>query len=134
MNEIDRPFRFTWDFCLVWTVLAVITAVLTRHGHFAEWYVTWYARVALIIVCSLFATFVLYGPVLLARQVIHSGLRGWFVLRVLISTLLALGLLSGILLATGIGNQFGGHLWGGIFAFGTTFYLNWRINTDISRK
>ena len=23
MNTIDRPFRFTWDFCVVWVLLVV---------------------------------------------------------------------------------------------------------------
>ncbi len=130
MGEIDRPFRFTWDFCLVWGILAVPAWILSRRTDF----VTWYAHAALIIIASLFATFVLYGPVLLTRQIIHSGSRGWFVLRVFVSPVLGVGLLCGILVATGIWSKLNERLWGFIFAAGATFYLNWRISNDGSRK
>jgi hypothetical protein len=129
MSEIDRPFHFTWDFCLMWAIFALLAGIFSRHMDFTSWY----SHVGIVVVVSLFAAFVLYGPVLLARQIIHSGSRGWFVLRVLISTVLGLGLLSGMLVATGIWDKFG-HLWGFIFAAGATFYLNWRISNDRSRK
>ena len=89
MSEIDKPFRFTWDFCLVWAFLAVPIWFVIRHTDFA----TWYSHGALIVVGSLLATFILYGPVLLLRQIIRSGSRGWFVLRVFLSVIIVTSLL-----------------------------------------
>src|SRR2546430_2280153 len=81
MQPVDRPFRFTRDFCVVWALLVVPTFFLTRQHDFG----LWCSNIAVLIVAPLFATFVLYGPVLFVRQVIRSGSRGWFVARVFLS-------------------------------------------------
>src|SRR5438477_12419767 len=94
MQAVDRPFRFTWDFCLVWALLVVPTFFLTRRHDFGRWY----SQAALLIVAPLLATFVLYGPVLLFRQVIRSGSRGWYVTRVFLSIVFVAALLLGGLL------------------------------------
>ena len=85
MQAVDRPFRFTRDFCVVWVLLVVPTFFLTRLRDFEPWY----SEAAFLILAPLFATFVLYGPVLFARQVVPSGSRGWFVARVFLSIVLA---------------------------------------------
>src|SRR6266480_4000089 len=97
MQPVDRPFRFTRDFCVVWALLVVPTFFLTRQHDFG----TWYSNIAVLIVAPLFATFVLYGPVLFVRQVIRSGSRGWFVARVFLSIVLAAALLLGGLRLSG---------------------------------
>src|ERR1700733_4377313 len=112
MSEIDKPFRFTWDFCLVWAFLAVPIWFVIRHTDFA----TWYSHGALIVVGSLLATFILYGPVLLLRQIIRSGSRGWFVLRVFLSVIIVTSLLFGVLFISGFWTETRGHSWGFIFA------------------
>ena len=84
----------------------------------------WLSYTALVIVVSLFSTLVLYGPVLLVRQVIHSGTRGWFVLRVLFSTLLGATLFCAILFFTGHMNN---SIYAGLLSFVATMYLHWRL-------
>ena len=82
MQPIDKPFRFTLDFCLVWALLAVPTFFLTRHSDFVS---PWYSYAGVLILLPLFAAFVLYGPVLLVQQIFQSGSYGWFVFRVFVS-------------------------------------------------
>jgi hypothetical protein len=126
MSEIDKPFRFTWDFCLIWATLAVAIWFLSRHMDLA----TWYSYGAFIIVASLFSTFSIYGPVLLTRQVIRSGSRGSFVLRVFISTVLVLCLLFTVWFISGFWTEMRGHLAGCVLAASATLYLYWRIDNQ----
>jgi hypothetical protein len=81
MEEIDKPFRPKLDFFIAWALLAVAIAILAPQAELGSWY----SVVSFVIVASLLGTFVLYGPVILFRQVIGSGLRGRFVLRVFLS-------------------------------------------------
>src|SRR5437879_4527540 len=97
MQAVDRPFRFTRGFCVVWVLLVVPTFFLTRLLDFGPWYF----EAAFLILAPLFATFVLYGPVLFARQIVRSGSRGWFVVRIFFSIVLAAALLLGGLMASG---------------------------------
>jgi hypothetical protein len=76
---------------------------------------------------SLFATFLIYGPVLLVRQIIRSGSRGWFVARVLLSILLVTVLFFVGLYISGHGKDVSS-LWGFIAAGAATFYLHWRTD------
>jgi len=69
---IDQPFRFTRGFIIVWAVLAVPTILLVRQMDHASWC----EGPSMVLLGSLFATVVLYGPVLLIRQAKRSG-RGW---------------------------------------------------------
>ena len=90
--DIDKPFRITSRFAVVWGCLAVAVGFLAfRHYDGAA-----YEKVAITIVGSLYATFCLYGPILLARQVVKSGGRGWFVLQVAVTVVLGAGLLFAV--------------------------------------
>ena len=121
MQPIDRPFRFTWDFCIVWSFLAVVTLLVTHRSELAEIRLSYFA---ILILLPFFATFVLYGPVLLARQIIRSGSRGWFAARVLVSILLAAVLFAAIMFFTGHGDH--ASWWSGGAAFVAIAYLHWR--------
>jgi hypothetical protein len=123
MQAIERPFRFSWDFCVVWALLVVPVFILTRSRDFGPWY----SEAALLILVPLFATFVLYGPVLLARQVIHSGARGRFVFRVLLSIVLAAVLLFGGLFLSGVYTENRARILGFVFTAAATVYLSWRL-------
>jgi len=123
MQAIDRPFRFTWDFCVVWALLVVPFFFLTRSRDIGPWY----SEAALLILAPLFATFVLYGPVLLVRKVVHSGSRGWFVLRVFLSVLLVALLLFGGLLLSGAYTESRARIFGFVFTAVATMYLSWRL-------
>ena len=123
MQAIDRPFRFGWDFCVVWALLVVPVFFLTRSFDAGPWY----SEAALLVLVSLFATFVLYGPVLLARQVIHSGARGRFAIRVLLSIVLTAVLLFGGLFFSGAYTESRARILGFIFTAGATAYLSWRL-------
>jgi len=90
------------------------------------WNATWYDFIFLLFV-SVFATFLIYGPVLLVRQIIRSGSRGRFVARVFLSILLATGLFFGVLYVLGHGKDVSG-LWGGVAAGVACFYLHWRTD------
>jgi hypothetical protein len=125
MQPIDRPFRFTWDFCVVWAFLTVVTLFVTQGSELAQIRVSYFA---ILILLPFFATFVLYGPVLLARQIIHSGSRGCFVARVLISILLAAVLFAAIMLFTGYGDH--GSWWSGAASFAAIAYLHWRLRNE----
>jgi len=122
MKPIDQPFKPKWDFYVAWALLAVGTLWLTRGMQKDE---GWVAYPALVIVLSLFSTIILYGPVLLARQIIRSGSRGWFVLRVLISTLLGAVLFAAAMYFTGHGDH--SSWWSGTAAFVAITYLHWRL-------
>ena len=92
MMDIDKPFRITPRFAVVWVCLAVAVGFLAfRHYDGAA-----YEKVAVTIVGSLYATFCLYGPILLARQVVKSGGRGWFVFQVAMTVVLGAGLLFAV--------------------------------------
>jgi hypothetical protein len=123
MQSIDRPFRFTWDFCVVWALLLVPVFFLTRSHNIGPWY----SEAALLILAPMFATFVLYGPVLLAQQMIRSGSRGRFVFRVFLSILLAAILLFGGLLLSGVYTESRARILGFVFTAVATVYLSWRL-------
>ena len=123
MQAIDRPFRFTRDFCVVWALLVVPAFFLTRSRDVGPWY----SEAALLILAPLFAAFALYGPVLLVRQVIQSGSRGWFVARLLLSIGLAAALLLGVLLISGFYTEGRGHIFAFVFTAAATVYLKWRL-------
>jgi hypothetical protein len=123
MQVIDRPFRFSRDFCVVWVLLVVPTYFVTRQHDVGPWY----SEGASLVLVPLFATFVLYGPVLLVRQVIHSGSRGRFVARVFLSIVLAATLLFGSLLLSGVYTESHARILAFAFTFAATVYLNWRL-------
>ena len=126
MKPIDRPFRFTLDFCVVWALLAVPAFLFIRPADIGPWY----SEVAALILLPLFATFVLYGPVLLARQMIRSGSHGWFVARVLLSILLfATLLLGGLWLSERYTETRARYLAFILSAFATA-YLHWRLRHE----
>ena len=85
VREIDKPFRFTWDFCLVWALFFIVALYMVPQSKGAHAY----ERPLLALMVAVFATFLLYGPVLLVRQIFASGSRGGFVARALVSVLLA---------------------------------------------
>ncbi len=91
MEPIDRPFRFTLDFVVAWALLALPAAILVMTGRWD--FGPWYSEVAFMVIGPLTATFFIYGPVLLIRQVSRSGPRGWFVFRVFVTGALAAGIL-----------------------------------------
>jgi hypothetical protein len=122
MQPIDRRFRFTWDFCIVWAFLTAVVFLLTRRSELAEVRLSYFA---ILILLPFFGTFVLYGPVLLARQIIHSGSRGWFVARVLFSVLLAAVVFAAVLFYTGHADD--ASWWGGTASFVAIVYLHWRL-------
>jgi hypothetical protein len=123
MQPIDRPFRFTLDFCIVWVVLAVPTYFVTRRWDIKE--PVW-AFCIFVVLLSLFTTFCTYGPVLLTRQIIRSGSYGLLVARVFLSILLVTGLLFGGLYVSGHGKDVSS-IWGGVAAFAAIIYLHLRL-------
>jgi hypothetical protein len=124
MQPIDRPFRFTLDFCVVWALLAVPAFFMIRTADIGPWI----SKVAALIVLSLFATFVIYGPVLLARVIIRSGSHGWFVARVLVSILLAVGVYAAILFFTGHADTVPWRT--GVLSCIAIAYLHWRLGHE----
>jgi hypothetical protein len=123
MQAIDRPFRFTRDFCVVWALLAVPAFILTRRHDIGPWY----SEGAFLIVVPLIATFVLYGPVLLVHQVMRSGSRGWFVARVFLSIVLVAALIVVGLFTSGFYTESRGHTLAFVFSLAATAYLSWRL-------
>jgi len=126
MEPIDQAFRPKWDFFIVWAFLGMATLWLTHEMERDE---GWIAYCAIVIFVSLFSTIILYGPVLLARQIIRSGLRGWFVLRVFVSTLLGVILFCVILFVTGHANN-NSQMWSGLVIAGAMTYLHWRLRDE----
>jgi len=90
------------------------------------WHARWDDYIILTFV-SLFATFLIYGPVLLVRQIIRSGSRGWFVARVFLSILLVTILFFVGLYISGHGRDVSS-IWGGLAAYAATFYLHLRTD------
>src|ERR1051325_1917197 len=117
-------------FYIVWALFGVGTIWLTRTG---AWDAGWIEYPAIVILLSLFSTIVFYGPVLLARQIIRSGSRGWFVLRVLVSTLLGVVLFCVILLVTGHANNHS-QWWSGLVIATAMTYLHWRLGNGPRTK
>ena len=130
MQPIDRPFRFTLDFCVVWALLAIPTFFLVRGADVGPWY----SRIAALVLLPLFASFVLYGPVLLARQIIRSGSHGRFVARVLLSILIFAVLVFGGLWLSGTYTETRARILAfGVSAFATA-YLHWRLRREPSAQ
>ena len=80
MEEIDKQFRPKWDFFVVW--VALTGAAFVFRGSVLDFLdeTPWPSGVAVLILLPFLATFSLYGPVLLLRQVLQSGFRGRVVL------------------------------------------------------
>jgi hypothetical protein len=128
MQPIDRPFRLTLDFVVAWALLAVPAFFLVRHADVGPWY----SQAAALILLPLFATFVIYGPVLLARQIIRSRSRGLIVARVLLSILMfAVCFFAGLWLS---GYYTEGRAQILAFAFSSLAitYLHWRLRPESS--
>jgi hypothetical protein len=124
MKPIDQPFRFTWDFCVVWALLVLPTFLLYRQWKTDD--AAW-ARYATVALLSLFATFSIYGPVLLVRQIIRSGSRGWFVVRVALTIVLAIAIFFFSFKILGHGRDIP-FLWIFITSGVAGAYLHWRID------
>lgn len=124
MEPIDRPFRFTWDFCLVWALLVLPTFLITHGLDLGPWY----SYGAILILLPLFATFALYGPILIARQVVRSGAHGSGVLRILISIILAAVLLFVGLFVSGFYSQGNARILAFFFVAAAVIYLHWRTD------
>src|SRR6516164_66905 len=122
MEPIDRPFHFTWDFCVVWALLVVPTFLLTRHLDFQPWY----SYAGILILLPLFAAFALYGPVLLIHQIIRSGYRGRFVARRFFATLLVAALLFVGLRLSGFYTESRASILAFFFVGAATLFLSWR--------
>ena len=122
MQPIDRPFRFTLDFAVVWVLLGVPAFFFIRRVDTDS---PWYSQAAELVLLPLFATFVLYGPILLASQIVRSGTRGLFVLRVLLSALLAAVFFAAVLLVTGHGED--STYLAGTATLVAIAYLEWRL-------
>jgi len=101
-------------------LLAVPTLFLIRRHDFGPWY----SQVSLLIVASLLATSVIYGPVLLFRQLIRSGSRGWFVARVFLSILFVAALLFGWLLLSGFYTESRARIFAFVFIIAAIVYLH----------
>jgi hypothetical protein len=128
MQPIDRPFRFTLNFCVVWALLAIPTFFLVRGADIGPWY----SKTAELVLLPLFASFVIYGPVLLTQQVIRSGSRGWFVARVLLSILIfTVFVFGGLWLSGAYTEAKARYLAFGVSAFATA-YLHWRLRREPS--
>jgi hypothetical protein len=123
MQPIDRSFRFTVDFCVVWALLAVPVFILTRRSDWGPWY----SFAGILILLPLFATFALYGPILLMRQVISSGSRGRFVLQTFLSIVLVAALLLVGLYFSGYYSEDRARMLAFLFTAMATAYLNWRL-------
>jgi hypothetical protein len=125
MEPIDRPFRFSRDFCVAWALLAVPMFILVLTGRWD--FGPWYSDAAFIIIGPFFATFFIYGPVLLMRQVIRSGSHGWFIFRVFTSIVLVATLLLVGLYFSGYYTEWRARLLAGVFTVAATVYLSWRM-------
>ena len=126
MQVIDRPFRFTLDFCVAWALLTVPAFFLMRRADVGPWY----SQAAAVTLLPLFATFVLYGPVLLARQIVRSGSRGWFVARVLLSIFIMAALLLGGLWVSGYYTEARARILAVVFSSTATAFLHWRLRHE----
>jgi hypothetical protein len=105
----------------VWALLAVPTFFLIRRADIGPWF----SQAAALILLPLFGTFVLYGPVLLARQIVGSGSRGRFVARVFVSILGVAALCVAIMFFTGHGEH--PPWWCGAASGVAILYLQWRL-------
>jgi hypothetical protein len=124
MREVDKPFRFTWDFCVVWTLLLVATIyLLPRWG--GQSAVEHYGLVFFI---ALFATFLLYGPVLLVQQVLASGSRGWFVARVFLSVIIVAAIFLGAMYWLGFYTEWRARIFAFFLVACATAYLQSRLD------
>ena len=90
MEEIDMPFRPCKDFVVVWALIAAVLVAITQPWNFG---LPWYSEVAFAALIPFLATFVLYGPVLLLRQVRRSETRGRLVLTAFIETVSILAIM-----------------------------------------
>jgi len=129
MQEIDRPFRPSKGFCVVWALLLVATIILVGRVDVGPWY----SVVALMILTPTFATFLLYGPFLLSRQVLRSGSRGIFVARVFLSIMGVAAILFGGLLGSGYYTETRAQILGFAFTVVATVYLNWQLDKPARR-
>jgi hypothetical protein len=128
VREIDKPFRFTWDFCLVWALLFTVALCLIPQSKGAHAY----EQPLKAMLVALFATFLLYGPVLLVRQIFASGSRGWFVARVLVSVLFVILLGAGVFCFIPY-TPSKGHIFAFVAAAVSTLYLQWRLDSSSPR-
>ena len=125
MKLIDRPFRLTLDFCIVWLAFAVPAFFSARKS---EYFSHVYGLLHLYrVTFSLRHFFHLWWPMLLVRQIIRSGSRGWFIARVAITIVLAAALFFFSLHIFGHGKDIS-PVWPFIVAGVAGVYLHWRTD------
>ncbi|MCX7007850.1 MAG: hypothetical protein NTY53_11495 [Kiritimatiellaeota bacterium] len=120
MEEIDKPFRLSADFVVAWILIAIATCLITHPWKFD---LPLYSIISYVLVVPFLFTFVIYGPVLLMRQVLRSGRRGWFVGGVFLQIIVAIGCLLGVMEYFGLARKIHGALFSGL----AVIYLNYQI-------
>jgi hypothetical protein len=90
----------------------------------------WYSNFALAIIVSLFLDFLLYGPVLLLRQIRSSGTRGYFMLRVVVSVLMFIVIAVAVMYFGNLSSKEEGWARFAILSIAAvaSFYVNYRIS------
>lgn len=114
MNPIDQEFRPKRDFFVAWFLIAIAAVIIGRPWSFD---LPWFSKVAWILAVPFILTFFIYGPVLLVREFIHSGTRGWLVFKTFLAVILGAGLILGVLHLAGLqGSAFGQMVKAGVTA------------------
>jgi cation transport ATPase len=121
MKPIDAQFRPKIDFFVAWFMIALAAVTFARPWNDG---LPWYSTVAWILVVPFILTFFIYGPILLMRQVIRSGSRGWFVLRTFVSISLVAALILGVVfIISGKKSSDAGHIAAVALVYASITYL-----------
>ena len=131
MKPIDAQFRPKMDFFVAWFLIALASVTFAQPWNDG---LPWFSTVAWILVVPFILTFFIYGPILLMREVIRSGSRGWLVFREFLSITLALVIYTGAVLITGKNSASSGHLSGFALTWIAINYLNRRIGKKAANQ
>ena len=130
MKPIEKQYRFTWDFYILWILIALGIILIAKPWQFDMHIVS---KVAVTIGMPFILAIVLHTFIHFIIAIVQSGSYGFLVLYRFLIFLFSMGLIFGVLLITGLYTESRARFFGFVFALLSTFIADYIIKRKTQR-